>query len=78
MTANQIAITASTGYTANWCRVNARKLNLSQRLLLAFQIATAKKSEKFGRNYNFNMAGKETAPFDPDVSAVKYYLYRVV
>ena len=83
MTANQIATTASTRYTTDWCRDNARKLSLWQRLLLAFQIVLAKKptvrKKKFGRNYTYsNMARKETERFDPYTSAVKYDLVRLI
>ena len=83
MVANQTAMTASTGYTTDWCIDNARKLRLGQRLLLAFQIALAKKpvvsKKKFGRNYTYSiMARKETERFDPYTSAVKYDLVRLI
>ncbi len=83
MVANQTAMTASTGYTTDWCIDNARKLSLWKRLLFAFQIALAKKptvrKKKFGRNYSYSiMARKETERFDPYTSAVKYDIIRLI
>ncbi len=79
MTVNQIATSAITGYSTDWCRENARNLSMGQRLLLAFQIALAKKSTYVEGIYMpHEIALKETKPFDPYGSAAKYDLVRMI
>ncbi len=83
MTANQAPLNANIQYTSVLSENNANELTLWQRVLLALQIVFAKDTvmdqTPLERGYvPFEITRKETAPFDPYSSKVKFDLNRIV
>jgi len=83
MTAYQMPMNASISNAADWCRNNAKKLSLWQRLLLAFQIIITRRmvvhQTKLEKAYmQTKIARSEDKPFDPYYSSVRFDFNRVI